>query len=163
MDIDAKELEEAKSFLKEDFPLMLAQLRPDAERQWGLMTPQHMVEHLIVVFKMSIGRINLPVVSPEEEHDRIRAYLIKDRPMRRSVPSPNGSNELQKLRSPDIESAKEKVLAEAEHFLNFVEEKPGFLANHPYGSPMTAEQWLLFHKKHIKHHFIQFAVIPDYE
>lgn len=154
---------EIVKFLSEEFPALLNQLSADAKPVWGLMTPQHMVEHLIVTYKMSIGRIRIPVVSAVEDHTRLKAYLMKDSPMRRSVPSPTGRNELQPLRSDSLKEAIEKVVRETEHFLKFSEEQPDFMANHPYGGPMRADEWLFFHRKHIKHHLIQFNLIPDYE
>lgn len=154
---------EVVKFLSEEFPTIIKQLSADAEPAWGLMTPQHMVEHLIVVYKMSIGRIRLPIVSASEDHPRLKAYLMKDSPMRRSVPSPTGKNELQPLRSASLDEAVDKVVKETEHFLQFVEEQPDFLADHPYGGPMRADEWLFFHRKHINHHLIQFNLLPDYE
>jgi len=157
------ELEAVYGFLGDELPALLDALKADLKPVWGLMTPHHMLEHLIVTYKMSIGRINIPMVAKEEDQPRIKAYLVKDSPMRRSVPSPTGNNELQPLRTANIEEAKEKVLNETAHFLEYVKSDPGQIANHPYGGPMTAEEWLLFHRKHIKHHFIQFGLIPDYE
>ena len=160
---DQSELTGIKLFLKDDLPLLLEKLKADQEPLWGLMTPQHMVEHLIVTYKMAIGRIKIPVVSKEEDWPRIKGYFFKDSPMKRSVPSPTGKNELQPLRSASLEEAVAKLNKETEHFLSFVEEQPDFIANHPYGGPMTAVEWLLFNRKHIKHHCIQFGLLPDYE
>lgn len=153
----------ATSFLIEEAPAHLAELTTDHSAVWGKMTPQHMVEHLIITFKMSIGKINIPIVTKEEDWPKTKAYLMKDSPMRRNIPSPVGNDELQPLRFPDLESAKAKLLEERDFFLNFIKEQPDFVANHPYGGPMKAQEWLLFHRKHFKHHFIQFGLIPDYE
>ena len=141
----------------------LKQLSEDTQPIWGIMTPQHMVEHLIVTYKMSIGRIKLPVISSEEDIPRIKAYLMKDSPMRRSVPAPTGKNELQPLRAAGLEEAKEKLLKETASFLDFMRAQPDYLVDHPYGGAMRADEWVYFHRKHIKHHFIQFGLIPDYE
>ena len=158
-----QKLEGARQFLTHDFPKLLQSLESDTKPLWGIMTPHHMLEHLIVTYKMAIGRIKIPVVSKEEDWTRIKGYLMKDSPMRRSVPSPTGKNELQPLRTASLEEAKEKVLKETAHYLDFAKAQPGFIAYHPYGGPMTAEDWLFFHRKHIKHHFIQFGLLPDYE
>ncbi len=88
------DLAEVERFLLEETPSVLEGLKEDAKPFWGLMTPQHMVEHLIVTYKLSIGQIKIPVVSNEEDRERLKAYLMKDSPMRRSVPSPTGKNEL---------------------------------------------------------------------
>jgi oxepin-CoA hydrolase/3-oxo-5,6-dehydrosuberyl-CoA semialdehyde dehydrogenase len=150
-------------FLSDEVPILLEQLSVDDQPLWGIMTPQHMVEHLIVTYKMSIGRIKIPVISKEEDRPRLRVYLMKDSPMRRSVPSPTGNNELQPLRSATLGEAKQKLIRETEAFLEFVKAQPDFLADHPFGGAMRADEWLLFHRKHIKHHFIQFQLLPDYE
>lgn len=157
-----EQLQSATRFFKEDFGAILGKLSPEAKPQWGLMTPQHMVEHLIVTFKMSIGRINIPVISKEEDFPRLKAYLMKDSPMRRSVPSPTGNNDLQTLRAADLHQAIDKLKGEAVHYIQFMSDQPEFVANHPYGGPMKPDEWLLFHRKHCKHHFIQFGLIPDY-
>lgn len=153
----------ARSFFEKEVPILLTNLEADVKPVWGSMTPQHMLEHLIVIFKMSIGRIKLPVISKEADFPKRKAYLILDSPMRRSIPSPTGKNELQPLRAASLAEAKEKLIKEIAGFLFFVKTQPDFLASHPYGGPMTAEEWLLFHRKHFKHHFIQFGLIPDYE
>lgn len=153
----------AEQYLQEDATEHLAKLTTEHSAAWGKMTPQHMVEHLIITFKMSIGKINIPFVTKEEDWPKTKAYLMKDSPMRRNVPSPVGNNDLLPLRFPDLDAAKAKLLQERDAFLQFVKEEPDFLANHPYGGPMTAQEWLLFHRKHFKHHFIQFGLIPDYE
>lgn len=141
----------------------MSKLKADATPLWGIMTPQHMVEHLIVIYKISIGRIKTPVVSKEEDFPRLKAYLMQDSPMRRSVPLPGVSGKLQPLRSASLEEAIDKVIKETSAFLEIIEKQPDFMADHPYGGPMRADEWLHFHKKHIKHHLIQFNLLPDYE
>ncbi len=158
-----EQLETVRTFFKSEVPILLDKLKPGAAPVWGKMTPQHMIEHLIVIFKLSIGRVSVPMVSKEEDRPRLKAYLMQDSPMRRSVPSPTGNDELQTLRSTNLDEAIGKLKREVDNFLVFSEEQPNFVANHPYGGPMMAEEWLLFHRKHFKHHFIQFGLISDYE
>lgn len=157
------EINEVEDFFQNGVPSLLEKLEANKAPAWGLMTPQHMLEHLIVTFKLSIGRIKFPVISKEEDFPKLKAYLMKDSPMRRSVPSPTGKNELQPLRSASLDEAKKKLVIETNGFLEFMKQNPDFVANHPFGGPMTSEEWLFFHRKHFKHHFIQFDLIPDYE
>lgn len=158
-----EQLISTREFFENEVPELLSNLDPNTSPVWGKMTPQHMVEHLIVIFKLSIGRISVPVASKKEDHERLKAYLMQDSPMRRSVPSPTGNDSLQPLRSPGLNEAVDKLKKEITQYLAFAEEQPEFIANHPYGGPMNAQEWLLFHRKHFKHHFIQFGLIPDYE
>ena len=154
---------EVENYLSTTVAELLSQLTPEQKPLWGKMTPQHMVEHLIVVYKLSMGRFSVPVVSKEEDWPKLKEYLMKDSPMRRNVPAPNGKSDLQPLRFADLEEAKQKFIAETETFIKFCEAQPEFISNHPYGGPLTAQEWLYCHKKHIKHHLIQFELIPDYE
>lgn len=159
----ASNIKPAVDFFSNEAKEILRGLEAEDVPQWGKMTPQHMVEHLIVIFKLSIGRIKVPIVTKEEDWPKTKAYLMADSPMKRNVGSPNGNNELQDLRLPNFTAAVNKLEAEIDNFLNYVKEKPEQIADHPFGGPMTAEEWLLFHRKHFKHHFIQFNLIPDYE
>jgi len=161
--MDSNQIESAQAFLLSEPKPKLDSLGIETEPKWGKMTPQHMVEHLIITFKMSIGKINIPIITKEEDWPKTKAYLMKDSPMRRNVPSPMGNDNLLPLRFPDLENAKAKLLDERDFFLKTMKEQPDFIANHPYGGPMNLEEWLLFHRKHFKHHFIQFGLIPDYE
>ena len=80
-----------------------------------------MVEHLIVTYKMAIGRIKIPLAIPEEKAIRNKPYLTADSAMRRSVPSPTGNNDLQPLRSASLEEAKLKLIEEIKKFDEFIE------------------------------------------
>ena len=97
---------EAEAYLTTTIPELLTQLTPEKNPLWGMITPQHMIEHLIVVYKLSMGRFNVPVVSKEEDWPRLKEYLMKDSPMRRNVPAPNGKSDLQPLRFADLDEAK---------------------------------------------------------
>ena len=158
-----QEVLSAKQFFSEEAPQVLDQLNADAKPQWGLMTPQHMVEHLIVIYKMAIGRIKLPLAISKDKVARNKAYLIEDSPMRRSVPNPNGQNDLQPLRLASLEEAIEKLKEEIVKFEEFIQANHEHTALHPYAGELNANEWLLFLRKHTKHHFIQFGLIPDYE
>lgn len=157
-----QEVLSARAFFKEA-PLLLDQLTVDTQPLWGLMTPQHMVEHLIVTYKMAIGRIKIPLAISTEKAEQNKAYLTADSPMRRSVPSPSGNNNLQPLRSASLGEAIEKLRHEIQKFGEFIDANPSHKALHPYGGDFNADEWMLFTRKHMKHHFIQFGLIADYE
>ena len=127
------------------------------------MTPQHIVEHLIVTYKMSIGRIKIPLAVKPEDVERNKGYLVKDAPMRRNVVLPSAKSELQPLRFDSLQSAVDKLKEEVLKFEEFMEQNLDFATIHPFGGAMNAKEWLLFHRKHFKHHLIQFGLIPDYE
>ena len=122
-----QEILSAQRFFNEEVPKLLDQLKADTQPAWGLMTPQHMVEHLIVTYKMAIGRIKIPLAISEEKAERNKPYLIQDSPMRRSVPSPTGNNNLQPLRSNSLKEAVEKFKMEISNFNEFIKTHPDHL------------------------------------
>ena len=62
---------------KQDLIDRLHQLSADQKGNWGIMTPQHMVEHLIVSTKMSNGGLHIPCRLPAEMIPKYRAFLLE--------------------------------------------------------------------------------------
>lgn len=42
----------------------LQQINEESQARFGIMTPQHMIEHLILTFKLSQGKIAIPMKEP---------------------------------------------------------------------------------------------------
>lgn len=55
----------------------LNSLNPTTQPKWGIMTPQHMVEHLIVITKISNGGLNIPCRIPKDQIAGYRAFLLE--------------------------------------------------------------------------------------
>ncbi len=158
----SNEIAAARTFLSDELPSLLDQLKPDQKPEWGIMTPQHMVEHLIITAKLSLGRFNVPIASSLEELEKRKKHLITDGPMKKSIQMPNGNNDLKPLKFPNLEEAVKTLKEAMEEVVKREEHQPETKVNHPFGGPMTATEWVLFHRKHIKHHLIQFGLLPDY-
>lgn len=159
----SSELSTAKLFLADELPQLLDQLKPEQQPEWGLMTPQHMVEHLIIIAKLSLGRFDVPIASAKEELEKRKKYLITDGPMQRSIQMPDGNQALKPLKYPNLQQAIDELKATMQKVLERESSGIEELVNHPFGGPMTVSEWILFHRKHIKHHCIQFGLIPDYD
>lgn len=153
------------TFIRETFPQKLAELQSDTKPLWGVMTAQHMVEHLGGAFAMSRGKFNLPLVIPEERIPKAVAWLRSDKPFGKHV---NGiglkPGQLMPLRFADLEEAKEKTTSQIDKFYAFMatlEEGKTFL--HPAFGELPAEDWEQFHYKHIYHHLTQFGLLDARE
>lgn len=155
------DLDAARAYLEKDVPRLLDELQPDTQALWGAMTAHHMVEHLIVTLKLARGRVKIPIVTPPEKWERSKPFIIGDREMPKSVPSPVGKDDLQPLRTATIEDAIQKAKTETDSFLRFLDETPEHMANHPYGGPLNADEWLLAQYKHFNHHFRQFGLTDE--
>lgn len=142
----------------------LKQLDVDTQPAWGIMTPQHMVEHLIVTMKMSNGGFVIPCRTPQEMIPTYKAKILDPAiPMQKGIKA-GGVDGLIDLRLPSLEAAIEKLKLEIEKFHQYFQDNPGILVVNPVIDEIGYEDWVIFHNKHIQHHFTQFgltATIPN--
>lgn len=64
-----------ESFLKNKVLPLLANLKADAIPKFGIMTPQHMVEHLAWVTKATIGRKGEKPAEPAKSHLYFQKFI----------------------------------------------------------------------------------------
>src|SRR3954465_3549142 len=48
----------------------------EEQPQWGMMTVQHMLEHLVLPLNFALGTFKVPVFMPEEKIPRQREFLF---------------------------------------------------------------------------------------
>ena len=137
----------------------LKMLKGDTKPLFGKMTAQHMVEHLTITFKLSIGKIKYPPFTPSE-----RALLSKntllftDYEMPMGMTPPHDTGELYPLKYPDLEKSKEALLNTWDEYIAYYEKNEGASEVHPRFGHLTKDEWNRFHFKHMMHHFKQFGV-----
>lgn len=137
----------------------LKSLATDKKPAWGLMTPQHMVEHLIVSTKMSNGGFVIPCRTPEDQIEEKKKFLIySDAEMPKGIKA-GGMEGLLDLRYPSMEAALEKLEDEINKFHQYFQENPGATIENPVVSHLNYDEWKIFHNKHYTHHFKQFELI----
>lgn len=139
----------------------LDQLQPEQKPLWGMMTPQHMVEHLIVTFRISTGKITTKVYMPAEKVEKYKQYgLLSDQPFTVNFKNPIlPKDTLPPTETESLEVAKDVLLKEVTHFHKYYCEHPENTWPHPVFGNLNYEEWKQFHYKHIHHHFRQFALI----
>lgn len=137
----------------------LKRLLDETPAQFGIMTPQHMVEHLTITMKLSSGRIKLPEFEPNEKQlMQKQALIYSDIEFPKGVRAPNSNGELMELRFPDLDTAKEKLVQSIQEYKEVFEKNPDFKSIHPRFGFLTHEEWEKFHQKHFRHHFGQFGI-----
>ncbi|WP_322970403.1 DUF1569 domain-containing protein [Faecalibacter sp. LW9] len=136
----------------------LLQLDVNKQPEWGIMTPQHMVEHLIVSMKMSNGGFIIPCRTPKEMIPKYKEIVLNPAiEMERGIKA-GGMDGLLDLRYPSMQTAIEKLASEIEKFHTYFQENPGALVMNPVVDEIGYEDWIIFHNKHFKHHFTQFGL-----
>ena len=148
-EVDTKYLEEK-----------LAGLTPSTKPEWGIMTAQHMVEHMEYFLRMSWGDFPTEIVTPENRIERYQEALYDYKNMIKNFDHPGlpkGKNP--DLRFKDLEEAKVAFFKAYEYFTTYYKENPE--ARHPHAifGDLDQEMWELLHRKHFDHHFRQFGLI----
>ncbi len=136
---------------------ILENLNENSTRLFGLMTPQHMLEHLIITFKLSSGRIKIPEFFPNEKQLGYKQLLLgTDMEFPKGIRAPGLPEDLLPLRFESLAIAKEKLLNAIEEFHSHFANNPIDLTLHPRFGKLNYDEWKIFHDKHITHHLGQF-------
>ena len=107
----------ARTFIQEEIPKALDRIDENSEARFGIMTPQHMVEHLGALFYLGRKEVGLPCVTPEDKLPEVRAFLNSDEPFWKNFKAVGVPEEgLMDLRFPGLDEAKSKLLSAMEAF-----------------------------------------------
>lgn len=136
----------------------IEKLQADSPALFGIMTAQHMIEHLILTVKLSYGRVKIPDFEPNEKQLAQKQELIHSNILfPRGVKAP-GLEQLMDLRFPNLQSAKEELLKCIGDYHNIFQENTQLTTTHPRFGRLTYEEWDKFHAKHFEHHLGQFGI-----
>ncbi|HMH34936.1 MAG TPA: DinB family protein [Puia sp.] len=142
---------------REDLFKRLADLRKDAIPVFGKMTPQHMVEHLAFVLRISSEKLPHQLYYSEEKASKIKAYTIyTDNELMVGFRAPMLASEPPDLGETDLPTAIEQLMKELDDFDAFFERNKNARPTNPTMGPLDHEEWIIFHNKHVTHHFKQF-------
>lgn len=152
----------AKNFILNEIPKALEKLTEDTPAKFGIMTPQHMVEHLSALFYLGRKEIGLPCVTPEDKLPEKRAFLNTNQPFWKNMKGIGIPEDgLMDLRFANLEEAKAKFISSIGAFYKFHEENPGTKILHPLFGKIGVELWDRFNYKHSIHHLQQFGLIEE--
>ncbi|OOG70118.1 DUF1569 domain-containing protein [Algoriphagus sp. A40] len=137
----------------------IAGLTKDTLAQFGIMTPQHMVEHLTLTVKISYGRIKLPEFEPNEKQLAQKQALINsDIKFPIGIKAPVIGDKLLDLRYENLETAKTELVKSIDDYNQHFSEFQNDQTIHPRFGKLNYEEWERFHKKHFQHHLSQFGL-----
>lgn len=135
-------------------------LTEGTKAEWGLMGPQHMLEHLAWQFEIAMNRVELKVYTPEKLIDKYQEAIYKYRDMPRQYEHPMlRKGEREDLRFDSLDEAKQKLLELYDEYNNFFNENKGVKTANPVFGELDKFEWDLVHRKHFHHHFKQFGLI----
>ncbi|MCB0820934.1 MAG: phenylacetic acid degradation bifunctional protein PaaZ, partial [Bacteroidetes bacterium] len=139
----------------------LSRLTAESKPNWGIMTAQHMIEHLEKGFRMATGEISgYEIDTPEEKLAKTREMIFNYRPMPREFKHPLLPKDgLDALIHADLEAAKSKMLEAWDTYETFFSDKPDLRTTNAVFGMMDKFEWDLLNNKHMNHHLAQFGLI----
>lgn len=138
----------------------LNSLSKDATPKFGKMTPQHMVEHLVLSVSISNSKGPQKQYLTPEEGEVIKGKLIyTDVEIPTGIKNPILGDELAALKFQDLNSAIAQLKIELEEFDRYFEINPEGKTTQPRMGLLDHKEWTILHNKHIAHHLKQFELI----
>ncbi|WP_179020935.1 phenylacetic acid degradation bifunctional protein PaaZ [Winogradskyella forsetii] len=156
-----KKQESFVEMTEEKIEELLSKLKEDTKPKWGIMTPQHMIEHLEYTYKITSGDIqDFEIATPEKILEKVHASLYNYDKFPKNSQFPQlEKDKLDDLKHPDLATAIEKFKAQREKYLEYFKEHPDAkLKNLVFGELNRYESYLL-ERKHLNHHFEQFDLL----
>ena len=139
----------------------LAKLSEDTKPEWGVMTPQHMVEHLEYTYKIAAGEIqDFEVSTPEKILDKVHESLYNYKPFPKNTNFPLLEKDtLAPLTHENLTAAIEKFKEQREKYKDHFKKNPNATLNNIVFGELNRYEWYLLERKHLNHHFEQFGLL----
>jgi len=150
-----------KAFLINEVLPLLKKLPADREANFGLMSPQHMVEHLAVTLKSSVRRIGEVENPPTKGQLGFQKFIAKGSILEHR-PSDKTKADLPPLKYDNIEDAIAQVEVAIHRFYNHFESQPDFKCYNVFFGELGFEDLELFNFMHYRYHLWQFGLIETY-
>jgi hypothetical protein len=149
---------EKENFLRTKFITLLQQLKAEEPQRWGKMNVQQMIEHLTDSVMSASGKLKLPVVTPPDKLERLREFLMSEKPFKENTKNPIISEEPPAPRKHTKEAAIGKLKEELISFFTAFENNPDSKTINPVFGELNFEENVQLLHKHALHHLKQFGV-----
>jgi len=138
----------------------LGRLKPDTKPKWGILTPQHMVEHLEYQLLIAMEKVHTRLTTKQEHLEKYREVLYNHTPMMRGFNHPTlRKGELEDLRYGSLDEAIEGFFKAKAAYDKYFKENKGRKTLNPSFGQLSKFEWDLLRRKHIHHHFEQFGLV----
>ncbi len=154
--------QEHKDFLLNEVPKLLDQLKADVAPRFGLMTAQHMVEHLTWTTKIVTKRKGEVENPPTKGQIRFKQFINEYGAIFKYRSSDKTKADLPALRYDDFEEAKAGVTEAIERFYNHFDAHPDFKCYNAFMGELTYGELSLQVYQHVRYHFYQFHLLEQY-
>jgi len=146
-----------QKFLKEDVYTRLSKLTEETKPKFGLMTPQHMVEHLILMTKLSV-RVYGEVPKTATEGQMKFKKFIEEGANFEFRPSNKTVADLPKLKYGSLQEALDNYPQGINGFYNHYVANPEFISFNKFQGKLGFEDLEFLHYRHFEYHLGQFGL-----
>jgi oxepin-CoA hydrolase/3-oxo-5,6-dehydrosuberyl-CoA semialdehyde dehydrogenase len=138
----------------------LDKLQEDSKADWGIMSAQHMVEHLEFFMRMAVGEIETEITTPEKLIEAYQDSLWDYKPTPKNYDHPLlKQGKVEDLRFANLADAKKAYLEAYDKYLNHFKNNPELKTANTVFGMLDKYHWDLLNTKHLNHHFRQFGLI----
>ena len=146
-------------FTRENLERGIDALTEDTKAKWGILTPQHLVEHLEWIFHIATGKVQTPIRTAEEKLEKYQESLYNYRSLPRGFQHPDlRQGELEDLRHDSLEEAKMALMIAYDEYEEYFKNDPEATTDHSSFGKLDKELWDLLNRKHLSFHFEQFGL-----
>lgn len=152
---------EKENFLRTRLVKYLQQIDPDTSPLWGKMNVQQMIEHYGASIMNANGRLKFDTIAtPPDMLDKIREFLMSDKPFRENTKNPILPEDPGPLRYKTVQGAIGALQQELIYFFQAFEANPNLVTRNPIFGDLNFEQNVQLLHKHALHHLRQFGITP---
>lgn len=146
-------------FLQNRLVPLLSEIPSDTQPQWGKMTLQQMVEHLIDTLRIASGRSAFQhILTPTENLPRMQDFLMSDKPFKENTVNPMLPQDPAPVVYPGLEEAFQELQKEIDHFFAVFEANENLSTRNPIFGDLNFEMNVQLLYKHAMHHLKQFGI-----
>ena len=153
---------EKENFLRTRLVAYLQRLDPATPPRWGRMSVQGMIEHFGGdAVRNASGRLKIDqLITPADHLERLREFMMSDKPFRENTKNPLMGEEPAPLRYKTVQGAIGALQQELIYFFEAYEKDPGLVIRNPFFGDLNFDQNVQLLYKHALHHLRQFGVEP---
>lgn len=153
---------EKEDFLRTRLVSHFQQLNPSEPPRWGKMSVQHMIEHFAFdALQNANGKLIFEkILTPPENLDRMRSFMMSDKPFKENTMNTLMGEELIPLKFKTVQAAIGTLQEELIYFFEVYQNDPEMIIRNPFWGDLNFEQNVQLLHKHALHHLRQFGIEP---
>ena len=146
-------------FLRVEFITHLKKLSGNEKGNWGVLSPQGMIEHMSDSISIASEKNKFPLQTPKELVSRSKAFAMSDKEFKPGTKNSLMSEEAAPLRHANIAEAISELENCIQEFIQHFSTNPEKTVQNPFFGDLNFEEWLTLLAKHARHHLRQFNLL----